>query len=79
MARRRTRKMPVPRFRLLEAMDDAGLSNLSELSRRSGVSRPTIYSLLNNSSGQVYLRTLGRLAHALDLESPGDLIVWAEE
>ncbi len=79
MPRRRTRKMRVPRFRLLEAMDDAGLSNLSELSRRSGVSRPTIYSLLNNSSGQVYLRTLGRLALALDLESPGDLIVWAEE
>jgi len=79
MARRRTRKMRTPRFRLLEAMDDAGLSNLSELSRRSGVSRPTIYSLLNNSSGQVYLRTLGRLALALDLESPGDLIVWAEE
>lgn len=79
MARRRTRKMRIPRFRLLEAMDDAGLSNLSELSRRSGVSRPTIYSLLNNSSGQVYLRTLGRLALALDLESPGDLIVWAEE
>jgi hypothetical protein len=71
--------MRIPRFRLLEAMDDAGLSNLSELSRRSGVSRPTIYSLLNNSSGQVYLRTLGRLALALDLESPGDLIVWAEE
>ncbi len=77
MARRRRREL-VPRFRLLEAMEDAGMTNLSELARDSGVSRPTIYSLLNNSSGQVHLRTLGRLAHALGLESPGDLIVWGK-
>jgi DNA-binding phage protein len=60
-------------------MEAAGMSNLSELARLSGVSRPTIYSLLDNSSEQVYLRTLGRLAHALGLRSPGDLIVWGEE
>ena len=78
MARRRTKEL-VPQFRLRQAMEDAGKTNVSELARESGVSRPTIHAMLNNSSEQVYLRTLGRLARALGLESPGELIIWPDE
>jgi hypothetical protein len=31
-------------------MEDAGKTNVSELARESGVSRPTIHAMLNNSS-----------------------------
>jgi transcriptional regulator with XRE-family HTH domain len=76
MAPRRA-KEAIPRFRLKEAMKAAGMTNVSELARASGVSRPTIHAMLNNSAGQVHLKTLGRLAVALKLENPGDLIGWS--
>ena len=72
-------KDPVPQFRLREAMNAAGITNVSELARISGVSRPTIHAMLNNSAEQVHLRTLGRLARALGLTSPGDLVGWSTE
>lgn len=78
MARHRTKEL-VPRFRLREAMEAAGRTNVSELARDSGVSRPTIHAMLNNSSEQVHLKTLGRLARVLGLQSPGELIGWSTE
>lgn len=69
-------RVPEAVFRLAEAMEQAGISSVAELSTMSGVSRPTIYAMLANRSQQIRLETLGRLAFHLGVKSPGDLIVW---
>jgi putative transcriptional regulator len=63
------------RFRLREILDDRGISQV-ELVKLSGVAARTVARLCANSTGQVSLETLDRLAKALDVE-PGDIIARA--
>ena len=71
--------MEIVRFRLQELIDLKGTSQ-SALSRDSGVSFATISRMCRNTSAQVSLDTLGRLARALgDDVEPGDLVEFAPE
>ena len=60
------------RFRLRELLEKLGISQ-SELSRRSGVSFPTINAMCANRTATVALATLDRIADALGV-APGDLL-----
>lgn len=60
-------------FRVAEVLERAGLSQ-AELARRAGVGVQTVHRLCNNTTAQVSLATLDKLAAALSVE-PGDLIV----
>jgi DNA-binding Xre family transcriptional regulator len=59
-------------------MAEAGIKTIMELSRRTGLSRPTLTAMADNTGTQVLLSTLGRVAEVLGQKSPGDLIVWNE-
>jgi putative transcriptional regulator len=60
------------RFVLREILEQRGISQ-SELARRTGLSFTTIHRLAANKTAMVALRTLERIARALDVK-PGDLI-----
>ena len=64
--------MSPTRFRLQEVIDASDVSQ-SELSRRSGVSLPTINRMCGNKTAQVSLATLDALSDTLGVE-PGELI-----
>lgn len=65
-------------FRLLEIMIQRGLG-ITQLAKMSGLSRPTIYALRDNTADGVALATLGALCTALAIE-PGELFaVWAAD
>jgi transcriptional regulator with XRE-family HTH domain len=59
-------------LRLRQARERAGLSQ-AELARRSGVPQPTI-SRLEAGATAVRLEHLARLAAALSIKRPGDLL-----
>ena len=60
-------------FRLAAILEKAGLSQV-ELARRAGVGIQTVNRLFNNTTAQVSLKTLDKLAAALGVE-PGELIM----
>ena len=60
------------RFRLAELLKWHGMTQ-SELSRRSGVTLPTINRMCRNRAKGASLRVLGKLASVLGVD-PGDLI-----
>lgn len=59
------------RFRLGALLEAKGLSQ-RELARRAGVSPTTVNHMVSNTTAQVSLRTLDRLAAALGVE-PGEV------
>jgi len=59
-------------FRLAELLKVRGITQ-SELARQAGVSFQTVNRLCNNTTGQVSLATLHKLAGVLRVE-PGDLL-----
>jgi DNA-binding Xre family transcriptional regulator len=64
------------RFQLSELLAVSGMSQ-RELARKSGVTLVTINRMCANHTEGVTLRTLDKLAKALDVE-PGELIVKAK-
>ena len=59
-------------------MAERGIKTITELAKQTGLSRPTLTAMADNTGTQVLLATLGRVAEALQQKSPGDLIVWDE-
>lgn len=64
--------MSPTRFRLKELLEAKGMSQ-SELVRRSGLSYPTVNSIVGNRSGQVSLATLDAISKVLGC-APGELL-----
>ncbi len=60
------------RFRLLELLEEAGMSQ-TDLARSSGISMVTINRMCANKTAQVALKTLDAIANVLRVD-PGDLI-----
>lgn len=66
------------RFSLKEILELKGITNISELSRRTGLTRNGINKLLLNPPKMIELETIDKLCSTLNI-TPNDLLVFAPD